>query len=119
MGICAPVSRSSFSSPPPALPNPDPRNFKFVSSLQIGQFLVIEIEYPDCTNYEGRKVMVFHSTIQDLLRQGAIDPHFSDNAEKISPLARFEPTLRGREWAMMFAEQLSKTSASILPRESE
>lgn len=82
----------------PALPNPDPNNYEVLNSYSIRGHLLIEILYPDCTNYEGRKLLLFKSTTSNqLMKQGAIDPHFSSNKRKRSPFARFEPTSAG--WA--------------------
>ena len=43
------------------------------------------------------KIMVYECELGDLLRQKSIDPHFSDNKNFYSPIARFEPTIRGWE----------------------
>lgn len=78
------------------LPNPDPNNYKIVRSEQHGKFLLIEINYPDCTNYEGNKILLYQNiTIKKLLSQKLIDPHFSQNKNYKSPIARFEPTEKG------------------------
>ena len=76
-------------------PNPNPFKFVIIKHTEVGDFLVIKIKYPDCTNYEGMKILVFRGIgIQDLYRQNSIDPHFSDNKRYHSPVARFEPS----EW---------------------
>lgn len=81
------------------LPNPNPKNFVILRSQRIGAYLIMEIHYPDCTNYEGHKVLLFKGTTREkLLNQGSIDPHFSNNKRMISPIARFEPTPTG--WSM-------------------
>jgi hypothetical protein len=78
------------------LPNPDPTNYVITESLQIGNVLLVKIRYPDCTNYEGLKILVYENTnVRKLLAQRKIDPHFSENAKYKSPLARFEPTDHG------------------------
>lgn len=104
MGLCRILSRSSYDSTASIgrsrpLPNPNPLNFQITRAEQVGSGLVLEVLYPDCTNYEGRKVLVYDGvTLGQLHAQGSLDPHFSDNAERISPMARFEPTERG--WAL-------------------
>jgi hypothetical protein len=114
------VSRSSYETlnPQETLPNPDPNNYKIVRSetcilkSEKGKknkrlYLVVEINYPDCTNYEGNKVLVYEGImLRDLLMQQLIDPHFSDNKKYRSPIARFEPTTRGWNMAKLFAETL-------------
>lgn len=91
-----------------SLPNPKPGNYKILNSVQLGQYLVIKIKYLDCTNYEGVKVLVFKSTLYKLRKQKLIDPHFSENKKFISPIARFEPTSRGWNNALVFVRQLLK-----------
>ena len=81
------------------LPNPNPFNWIINRSYQEGRFLFIDITYPDCTNYEGRKIMLYEdATIVDLRRQKCIDPHFSSNKRSYTPIDRFEPTEYG--WKM-------------------
>lgn len=92
----------------PKLPNPDPSNYEVMEHEQIGKFLVIQLRYPDCVNYEGIKIMVFECRIDQLLAQKMIDPHFSENEKYYSPIARFEPTVRGWRHAINFATSLSK-----------
>ena len=65
---------------------------------------MVRINYPDCHNYEGNKILVFlDTTREELEKQKAIDPHFSDNPDFISPVARFEPTVRGLVMAQHLA----------------
>lgn len=99
MGILKKISWSTYDKAPPAMPNPDPKNFQVKRYAAVGDGLVVEVHYPDCTNYEGRKVLVYAGVkIGDLLRQGSIDPHFCEDSAYHSPIARFEPTEDG--WAM-------------------
>ena len=99
MGLHIGFSRSTYDKPPPATPNPDPKNFQIKRYVAAGDGLVVEVHYPGCTNYEGRKILVYVGvSVGDLLRQGSIDPHFCDNADYHSPIARFEPTENG--WAL-------------------
>lgn len=91
------------------LQNPDPRNYVIARAESVGLHLVVEIIYPDCTNYEGRKVLLFENvTLVQLLRQKAIDPHFSKNQQMRSPMARFEPTERGWALALAVAKDLAQ-----------
>jgi hypothetical protein len=87
------------------LSNPDPENFKIVDAAQIGDFLILKINYPDCTNFEGNKILVFKSVSPlDLLKQQVIDPHFMDSDRIKSPIARFTPTPEGWNMAVRFAQ---------------
>jgi hypothetical protein len=92
---------------PLPLPNPDPSNYEILEHWWSGRhgrqdhYLVVKIRYPDCTNYEGTKILVYRRVyLEELLKQELIDPHFSENPKYISPFARFEPTHRGWEMAI-------------------
>jgi hypothetical protein len=56
------------------------------------------INYPDCTNYEGNKILVFHNiSVEEIANANTIDPHFCDK-DHVSPIARFRPSKDG--WSM-------------------
>ena len=96
MGLGLGFSRSTYDGPGP--PNPDPANYRILRSDKYGPFLLVEVLYPDCTNYEGRKILLYKGvTLADLDRQGSIDPHFSENSKFASPIVRFMPTETGWE----------------------
>ena len=82
-------------SSPYAVPdsNPDPANFTIHSELKLGEYLVMLVQYPNCTNYEGQKLLVYSGfkSSKELLKKtnGKLDPHFSE--EGVSPIARFKP----------------------------
>jgi hypothetical protein len=89
------------------LPNPNPKRFKVINHIQEGKFLIVLVNYPDCTNYEGNKILMYDGiNMYNLLQQGSIDPHFSNNPKKRSPIARFVPTLNGWEMALKLAKTL-------------
>ncbi len=91
------------------LPNPRPDNYKILRDRAIGNCLIVKIHYLDCKNYEGQKILVFEDcTIHALLKQKLIDPHFSENKKFFSPVARFEPTERGWNHAVRYAEYILK-----------
>lgn len=84
-------------------PNPNPKVWKIIKYKQLKDFLVVKIKYPNCTNYEGNKVLVFKGiSLNTLISQKEIDPHFSENKNKYSPIARFEPTEEGWIMAIRF-----------------
>jgi len=66
-----------------------------MKSSAVNGYIVIYVHYPDCKNYEGFKIMVYKSNLTSLIKQGHLDPHFSDNKKYLSPIARFEPTPEG------------------------
>lgn len=91
--------------------NPDPKNYSVVKWVEYRVsnkvVLVLLVNYPDCKNYEGNKILVYHGVCYEaLLKQGTIDPHFCDNSQFHSPIARFEPTKRGWDNANRFADSL-------------
>ena len=86
------------------LPNPDPKNYKILKHQKMGTFLVLQINYPDCKNYEGNKTLLYQGVeLEQLKKQGSIDPHFAENKDYISPIARFEPTKKGWMLATLLA----------------
>lgn len=99
--------RDDYPPPPPLKPrrtkrtddpNPDPTNYQIVKAEEHGKYLIIKINYPNCTNYEGNKILVFKATLLELVNQKVIDPHFFNNKDFKSPIARFVPTDEG--WGM-------------------
>ena len=83
--------------------------FLAIQILQISKYLkffisekyfVSEIQYPDCYNFEGRKVLL---TTFDPRNRRTLDPHFELDS---GILARFEPTADG--WIM--AKQIAELS---------
>jgi hypothetical protein len=102
------IPQIPMSSPP----NPNPARWEIIEHYHCGNptgnnYLVIKIRYPDCTNYEGVKIMVYHNvSLEQLTKQVLIDPHFSDKTQWISPVARFEPTERGWDMAVRFCRAM-------------
>lgn len=89
------------------LPNPNPRNFRIQRFVASGNYLVVLINYPDCTNYEGNKIMIFEGIDGSQLEKlDFIDPHFCCG-DHLSPIARFEPTDRGWDMACKLMKDLS------------
>lgn len=83
--------------------NPDPKHFKIRKVETIGTFLIVEVDYPDCQNFEGKKVLVYAGVSEKQLRtERSLDPHFCDTGKHLSPVARFEPTARGWRYARTF-----------------
>lgn len=102
-----PISSSSYSdyynSTPTNPGNPNPKRYNFLHVETIGKMLIVKIQYPDCSNYEGVKILVYKDvTLESLINQKEIDPHFTDNKSYISPVARFVPSPEGMELAKKF-----------------
>lgn len=92
-----------------AVGNPNPSRFKVEREWVFHgrqDVLVLRVRYPDATNYEGVKLLVYvnFNSADALLRatRNQLDPHFQRGA--VSPVARFEPTMQGEAMAKAFAE---------------
>lgn len=76
--------------------NPDPKKFNVFLANCINGNLIIGVNYPGCTNFEGNKILVYKGikNLKELLiaTQGELDPHFS---KEVSPIARFKPNQEG------------------------
>ena len=89
------------------LPNPDPYNYKIVRAQEVNNNLLVMINYPDCTNYEGNKILAFKNyTVEKLLKRKSVDPHFSNNTKFKNPVARFEPTDLGWNLGLFLIKNL-------------
>lgn len=83
--------------------NPDPKVFSIVRTEQVRGMLVVMLVYPNCTNYEGRKILVYEDYKEDdFRRRREIDPHFCDGC--VAPVARFKPTDDGWRMAVAFCK---------------
>lgn len=99
------ISRSRFDS---YKQDPDPLNYKILSSFESGDYLILEIKYLNCTNYEGKKILVYKGvTLLELFNQKYLDPHFSNSEIYKHPIARFVPTDEGLAMAKVFVQYLS------------
>lgn len=88
-------------------PNPNPMRYSIKRVQKEGDFLIIKINYPDCTTFEGNKILVYKGcTIVNLVEQGKIDPHFSENKDFLSPIARFRPDDEGWKMAESFVKSI-------------
>lgn len=109
MGLRLFSNWSGGDAPAPVPPNPNPGNFRVLKAESIGPFLAVKVLYPDCTNYEGRKILVYRGiTIEDFCRETRVDPHFSDDKVASPLIARFVPTEQGWEYAKLFCHIASK-----------
>lgn len=118
MGVRLFSTTCSLTPPasPVQYPNPNPARFRILRTLQVGRSVVVEVQYPDCTNYEGRKVLVYADTDTGAVKaRTTLDPHFARHG---GPVARFEPTQRGWNLAVEVA-RMSNASVSISGNEPE
>lgn len=87
-------------------PNPNPKNFTILQVEKIGRFLVLNVHYPDCNNFEGNKILVYEGFTEEIFMMNAerkgLDPHFFEVG--ISPIARFRPDEVGWNRAIKLCE---------------
>ncbi len=88
--------------------DPDPTNFKITKFYEYNGFIIVKLNYPNCKNFEGNKILVYKCpvTIYDIINAKSIDPHFSDK-NKPAPFARFEPTELGWDAAVAMITKIS------------
>jgi hypothetical protein len=66
---------------------------------------VAEVEYPDCENYEGKKILVIKDMTKGrLLKLKTLDPHFCDKCDGVNIIARIKPSTYGFDVAVCFAK---------------
>jgi hypothetical protein len=51
------------------LKTPNPENFKIIRTYESDKYILAEILYPDCTNYEDKKVLLYETTLEKLNAQ--------------------------------------------------
>ena len=85
--------------------NPNPLHFEILQLKKIGRFVIVMIRYPDCSNYEGKKILVFENVrINTIKSLKYIDPHFCNCVKHPSPVARFKPDQSGFRYAVDFCQ---------------
>lgn len=93
------------SQPLPPL-QPNPQYWKLIRAEESGTYCILEVKYPDCTNYEGKKILVMENTkIVDLVNMRTLDPHFYASNKIV---ARFRPTDEGWKMAQTFVTSYRK-----------
>jgi hypothetical protein len=93
-------------SPGGAVGAPDPKNYRIRRIFEDQGGTVAMVQYPDCTNYEGLKCLVFGGmSVPEVLALDEIDPHFSDSGPVT---ARFKPTEAGWCQAVGLVEKASE-----------
>lgn len=86
--------------------DPNPGRFEIIDHFECNGNLVISINYPNCINYEGNKIILFRNKkYLEIKNLKEIDPHFTEKSET-SPFARFEPTRKGWYNACLMARLL-------------
>lgn len=116
MGLKRRISGGTMTSIPAG--NPDPLNYEVLSFEVINGLAIVQIKYPDCKNYEGKKILVYEGLTQiDLMnKKQPLDPHFQEKKSRFVPIARFEPTDKGLTNARVFARTFgSRPRSEVFP----
>jgi hypothetical protein len=107
MGLPTGCSVSSSDQPVSAARprgTPNPWRFTVERHFQAGPFAVLEVTYPDCLNFEGRKILVCRADAVQLCGAEALDPHFYEGSPLI---ARINPGRGGWDTATKLAQFLA------------
>jgi hypothetical protein len=81
--------------------NPDPYNFSVIKREYVNGKVLALIRYPNCTNYEGKKILVLEDiSLQNFDFLTKLDPHFMENGHLV---ARFRPDCYGMAYQFCLA----------------
>lgn len=94
-------------------PMPNPKRFEILRQQEIPAtggkpVRVLEVQYPDCTTYEGRKILLYSgpwALMLGKLTPAELDPHFREVG--LHPTARFEPTDQGWQYALALGRMIA------------
>lgn len=103
------MRRSIANNPMRSPIDPNPDNFKLIRSYQQGErHFAVMVNYPNCINYEGNKIIVYRNvSFGKFLSQKSLDPHFfRGKIGDVTPFARFEPTDAGWNAAIKLVNEL-------------
>ena len=81
-------------------PNPDPKKFDILNVTKGYNKYFMYVNYPNCKNFEGNKILVFTGQYDPKKFEGKnaeLDPHFCEHNDLI---ARFRPTREGIDCAL-------------------
>lgn len=89
--------------------DPNPALFSIKELKQIGEFVLAVVNYPNCTEYEGDKILIYDDvSMGTIARQEVLDPHFimprRGVVKGVYPIARFVADARGRYLAEEFCK---------------
>lgn len=86
--------------------NPDPERFNIIRTHAVGSYVCAMIDYVNCTNYEGKKIIVFEETTAGRVMDSvSIDPHFMEDGNVI---ARFRPDDEGWDDAVSYIQRKAR-----------
>lgn len=82
-------------------PAPNPLKWELLEKFAYDHGYVLIVKYPDCTNFEGVKCMVYEGWFSS---SDVLDPHFQEDSK--GPIARFKPDAEGIAMAKRLAQSL-------------
>ncbi len=108
-----PFSRSANDEPAytPVAPNPDPKKCHIEWAYTNGVCTLVMVHYEGCTNFEGKKILLYNASLKKIETEKfhfGLDPHFSKGF-RLHPIARFEPTDRGKQMGIMMCQALDNS----------
>jgi hypothetical protein len=88
-------------------PNPNPYRFEIIDKRDMLPYVVLMVNYKDCTTYGGNKVLVYECTDINVFNNITyLDPHFVDGDDSNQyPIARFTGNEEGFYNACIFCSQ--------------
>ena len=89
----------------PSPPEPNPKDFSIESLTECHGWTIALVNYPACTTYGGNKLLVYDCGANRVRNQKILDPHFLEK-DRLSPIARFEPTERGMALSKVLCSQV-------------
>lgn len=104
MGLSLFSKCSTNYTPTAPAPNPNPGRWTLLDWWEYKRGYVLKVRYPDATNYEGVKIMVYRGKFPGEGKLTTLDPHFRPGSD--SPIARFRPDSDGVHMAMKLAREL-------------
>ena len=70
--------------------NPDPNNYQILDFIVHEGYTLLKVHYPNITNANSVKIMLFDCSLVTLMNQRTLDPHFNEGStSKKHPIARF------------------------------
>lgn len=90
---------------------PDPKNWELIDHREANGNILLKVKYPNCKNNKGVKVMIFATTLAEIVKQKYLDPHFSDENTNVlnlkhHPIARFAPSQW--DWAVAVFDSMRR-----------
>lgn len=75
----------------------DPFRFEIIEQETSGDYTLVKVVYPGCTNYEGVKILLLRNSDKEVNALDGLDPHFLE-CESNGLIARFVPSAEG--WSL-------------------